>query len=68
MELSVLRRGGERLVPQHALFHEVREGDLAERFASRSPPPDTSKRAEVRYSNIGENDEIDDDQIRDWIR
>ena len=31
-------------------------------------PPETSKQTHVRYSNIRENDEIDDDQFRDWIR
>lgn len=32
------------------------------------PPPETSKQPNVRYSNIQENDEIDDDRLRDWIR
>ncbi len=31
-------------------------------------PPETSKQTQVRYSNIRENDEIDDAQFRDWIR
>ncbi len=31
-------------------------------------PPVTSKDERVRYSNLGENDEIDDEQLRDWIR
>lgn len=32
------------------------------------PPPETSKYPHVRYSNIREIDEINDDQLRDWIR
>lgn len=32
------------------------------------PPPESSKYPTVRYSNIREGDEIDDDQLRDWIR
>ena len=32
------------------------------------PPPETSKYEQVRYLHIGEHDEIDDVQIRDWIR
>ena len=32
------------------------------------PPPETSKDPSVRYSNIRETDDIDDDQVRDWIR
>ncbi|BAN04480.1 DUF1801 domain-containing protein [Ilumatobacter coccineus] len=32
------------------------------------PPPVTSKDERVRYSNIATLDEIDDDQVRDWIR
>jgi hypothetical protein len=31
-------------------------------------PPESSKHQAVRYSNIHENDRIDDDQLRDWIR
>lgn len=32
------------------------------------PPPETSKYPSVRYSNIRETDDIDNDQLRDWIR
>lgn len=32
------------------------------------PPPESSKYPAVRYSNIREHDEIDDDPLRDWIR
>ena len=32
------------------------------------PPPASSKHEHVRYSNIGEHDEIDDEQIRSWLR
>ncbi len=32
------------------------------------PPPETLKYPAVRYSNIGRDDEIDDDRFRDWIR
>lgn len=32
------------------------------------PPPEQSKYPDVRYSNIHEDDEIDEDQFRDWIR
>lgn len=32
------------------------------------PPPEKSKYEHVRYSNIGEHDEMEDDQLRDWIR
>ena len=32
------------------------------------PPPEMSKHRRVRYSNIREDDVIDDDQFRDWIR
>jgi hypothetical protein len=31
-------------------------------------PTETSKYPAVRYSNIREDDEIDDDRLRDWIR
>lgn len=31
-------------------------------------PPDKSKDDRVRYSNVREDDEMDDDQLRDWIR
>lgn len=31
------------------------------------PPPDTSKHEQVRYMSIGEDDEIDDAQIREWL-
>ena len=31
------------------------------------PPPDTSKHEAVRYLNIGEHDELDDEQLRDWL-
>jgi len=31
-------------------------------------PPLESKQEQVRYLNIGENDDLDDDQLRDWIR
>ena len=32
------------------------------------PPTKTSKHERVRYSDIGEHDEIDDDRLRNWIR
>ena len=32
------------------------------------PPPLESKQDDVRYLNIGEHDETDDDQLRDWLR
>lgn len=32
------------------------------------PPPETSKYPHIRYSNIREDDVIDDDQLREWIR
>lgn len=32
------------------------------------PPPEDSKDPRVRYSNIREDDEMDDDQLRHWIR
>ncbi len=32
------------------------------------PPPVTSKDERVRSLHLGEDDDIDDDQIRDWIR
>lgn len=32
------------------------------------PPPETSKWERVRYSNLREDDELDDDQLRAWIR
>jgi hypothetical protein len=31
-------------------------------------PPEQSKHPSVRYSNIHEGDEMDDDQLRRWIR
>lgn len=31
------------------------------------PPPVASKQARVRYLHIGEDDDVDDDQLRDWI-
>ena len=31
-------------------------------------PPETSKYPKIRYSNICQDDQIDDDQFRDWIR
>ncbi len=31
-------------------------------------PPQKSKDGNVRYLNIAEDDEIDDEQLRDWIR
>lgn len=31
-------------------------------------PPEESKHAGVRYLNIAEHDEIDDDQLREWMR
>ena len=33
-----------------------------------SPPAKTSKHERVRYLDIGEHDEIDDNQLRGWIR
>lgn len=32
------------------------------------PPPVASKHEPTRYLHIGEGDEFDDDQLRDWIR
>ncbi len=32
------------------------------------PPAKTSTHERVRYSDIGEHDEIDDDRLRGWIR
>ncbi|MEM9747928.1 MAG: DUF1801 domain-containing protein [Actinomycetota bacterium] len=32
------------------------------------PPPETSKYERVRYSNLRENDDLDDDRLRTWIR
>lgn len=32
------------------------------------PPPGTSKYDHVRYLDIAEDDDIDDAQIRDWLR
>ena len=32
------------------------------------PPPKTSKHEHVRYLDIHEGEEIDDRQLRDWIR
>ena len=32
------------------------------------PPPGASKHEHVRYLDIAEDDEIDDDQLRDWFR
>ncbi|MDH3680879.1 MAG: DUF1801 domain-containing protein [Acidimicrobiia bacterium] len=31
-------------------------------------PPEESKHEHVRYLNLSENDEMDDEQLRDWIR
>ena len=33
-----------------------------------SPPVKTSKHEAVRYTDIGQHDEIDDDRLRHWIR
>lgn len=32
------------------------------------PPPGTSKHEHVRYLDIAQDDDMDDDQIRDWLR
>ena len=32
------------------------------------PPPGTSKYEHVRYLDIAEDDDIDDERIRDWLR
>ncbi|MEM9651028.1 MAG: DUF1801 domain-containing protein [Actinomycetota bacterium] len=32
------------------------------------PPPGTSKYEHVRYLDIKEDDQIDDDQLREWVR
>lgn len=32
------------------------------------PPPTTSKYDHVRYLHLGPDDEIDDEQVRDWLR
>ena len=32
------------------------------------PPPLASKQAQIRYLHIGADDDIDDEQLRDWIR
>ena len=34
----------------------------------RPPPPVTSKHEAVRYVHIHEHDDIDEDQLTDWIR
>ena len=32
------------------------------------PPPETSKYDHVRYLHIGEDDDVDEEQVRDWLR
>ena len=68
MELSLLRHGEGRLVPQFSLHDEVREGRLFP-WAQFSPmPPGASKQPDVRYLDIYEADELDEAQLLDWIK
>ena len=32
------------------------------------PPPQESKQEDVRYLHLAEDDDLDDDQLREWIR
>ena len=68
MELPLLWRRGRRLVPQLSLLHEVREGDVLPRHVAASSTPGESKHKDVRYLDIREDDELDEELVGSWIR
>ena len=68
MELAVLWHRGPGLVPQLPLLHEVRQGRVLPRTSLRPVPPGKSKQKDVRYLDIHEDDQLDEDQFAGWVK
>src|SRR3974390_3579836 len=69
VELAVLWRRRSGLVPHFSLLHELREGRAFFRGAAlRPPPPGESRTPDMRYLDIHEEDQIDEDLLGRWIR
>ncbi len=68
MELAVIRNRGKGLVPRHPLLHEVRQSGFLPRRVAASCPPAESKHKEVRYLDIHEDDQLDQELVASWIR
>jgi hypothetical protein len=68
MELALLWRRGEGLVPQLSLLHEVRQVAFFRGTSLRPVPPGESKQKHVRYLDIFENDQLDEAKFAAWIR
>ena len=59
---------GPGLVPQLPLLHEVREGGVLPRRVAAALPPGESKSKDVRYLDIHEDDQLDEELLASWIR
>ncbi len=67
MEFAVLWQG-RGLVPGFSVLHELRAGAVLKGRSLDPMPPKASKHAEVRYLDIREDDDLDEDQLRSWIK
>ena len=66
VEFALLRRRGPGLVPELPLLHPVRQRVF--RGGSLQPlPPGESKDKDVRYLDIHEGDQLDEDLVASWI-
>lgn len=68
MEFTHLRNGEGRVVPEFSLLHEIREGHVLRWRVARSAPPESSKQEKVRYLNIHEEDDFDEERFMDWVK
>jgi hypothetical protein len=50
------------------LLYEIPEGDFLPRHVAASCPPGESKHKEVRYLDIHEDAQVDEELVASWIR
>ena len=68
MEHAFPRSRRRGLVPRLPMPYEVRQGGFFRGTSLRPVPPGESKQKEVRYLDIHEDDEIDEEQLATWVR
>ncbi|WP_298971108.1 DUF1801 domain-containing protein [uncultured Roseobacter sp.] len=67
MEHALLRKAG-LLVPRDVLLKKYVQIGFLTGSSSNSMPSKASKLEGTRYLDIRENDELDKEQLADWIR
>ncbi len=68
VELALLWHRGPGLVPQLPLLHEVHQSGVLPRHVTASTPSRRVQHKNVRYLDIHENDQVDEELLANWIR